>query len=464
MTKYTGPSIPYNGSHVHAVETLLGIEDTDFSYFNPGSYEIGASVPPIPHYEVGASVPPIPHYEVGASVPPIPHYEVGARASNKLLKIPSHQRSWPGGERFEMVDVQSHKRHYPDVWGELGYRSSTELIRIPAHTRSWPGYPEYEVDVQAHTRPYPDVWGEELYAVGRMEIGAASKAFDADPPRLTGKIKTFVKKGKLIAMSKIFIPATGGSMIVAIKIPMSTIKKLDPSASTSSVSGEFDMYERPVEIGWGWKKYVKKALSKTIRNPAFKLIAKKSAYASKYVAKKAKRVSKNPYVQKFAQVASVSLATSFGVPPNVTMAATDTLFSAMNGDAVSLKKVAIIAKQAAAGNKTAGKLKGIMTLLYKGGMKEMNPYLKQAQQAAQSRFAQTSEQVKQEVAKTLPSGFKLPGKATGMFPFEIPGFSYGPAISGWLYNIPYRSNLSARSIDTSNPFHLLRGAYAKGMA
>ena len=452
MSRYTGPAIPSNGSHVHAVEALLGIEDTDFTYFNPGSYEIGA------------------------------------RASSKLLKIPKHVRGWPGFPEYE-VDVQAHTRHYPDVWGEvgasvpsiphyemgasvpsiphveLGARASNKLLSIPKHVRGWPGFPEYEVDVQAHKRHYPDVWGEETYAVGRLEIGAAERAFDRDPPRLTGKIRTFVKKGKLIAMAQVFVPSTGGSMIVAIKIPMKTIRKIDPATSAASMSGEFDLYERPVELGWGWKKYVKKTLKKTIDNPAFKLIAKKSTSAANYISKKAAKTARNPYVQKYGQIAAVAVGTYYGVPPNVTMAATNTLFDAMNGDPVSLDKVAVIAQEAAAGNPSAEKLKALMGILYKGGMKDMKPYLEQAQQAGLNRFSQVSEQMKIEAAKQLPAqGLTLPGKYAGMFPFEIPGFSYGPPISGWFYNIPYRSNLSALSADQTNPFDMLRGAYSRGMA
>ena len=456
MSKFTGPQIHVPGGHIHEIETALGVEDdTDFTYFNPGSYEIGQ--------------------------PSAPFYEIGARASNKLIKIPKHTRGWPGFPEYE-VAVQAHTRHYPDVWGEVpsishyemgasvpsiphyevGARASNKLIKIAKHTRGWPGFPEYEVPVQAHTRHYPDVWGEETYTVGRLEIGAASRAFDIDPPRLTGKIRTFVKKGKLIAMARVFVPSTGGSMVVAIRIPLSTIRKFAPNIPEAHLAGEFDAHGG-TEIGWSWKKYVKKAFKKTIHNPAFKLIAKKSNLAAKYISNKASKVAANPNVQKFAGIAAVAVGTAYGIPPQVTMAATGVLFNAMNGDETALNKVVNIASQAAEGNETAKKMKALMGILYKGGMREMKPYLIKAQQAGIAKFAQTSEQMKHEISKTLPSQFALPGKAPGMFPFVIPGFSYGPVIGGWLYNIPYRSNLAALSADRSNPFDLLRGAYSKGM-
>jgi len=426
MTQYTGKQINVPGGHIHAIENMLGVSG----------------------------------------------YEIGARASNKLLRIPAHLRLWPGDpERF--VQVQAHKRHYPDVWGEfdneVGARASNKLLKIPAHLRLWPGDPERFVQVQAYKRHYPDVWGEDVSEVGRLEIGAMSQAFDINPPRMVGKIRTFVKGKNLVAMVRVKVPATNGSMLVAIKLPLSTIKKISPSVEPTMLSGEFDSYSSGNDIGFSLnpvKSFVKKALHKTVSNPAFKLVAKHSVIASKYIGKKAKKVAQNPYVQKFSQQAAVAVATSYGVPPQVTMASTNVLFDAMNGDKVSLDKIANIAALASDGDKTAKKLKGVMSLLYKGGMSKMKPYLIQAQKAAQNQFAKTSKQFRLEVAKTLPL-FSLPGKPPGLFPFEALRSDYGASISGWLYNIPYRTNVQAKEFDLfgkgRNPLHLLRAAYTNGM-
>ncbi len=47
-TEYTGPSIPSDGDHIHAI---LG--DMDYTFANPGSYEI-SGLPLFTDYEVSA--------------------------------------------------------------------------------------------------------------------------------------------------------------------------------------------------------------------------------------------------------------------------------------------------------------------------------------------------------------------------------------------------------------------------
>lgn len=36
------------------------------------------------------------------------------------------------------------------------------------------------------------------------------------------------------------------------------------------------------------------------------------------------------------------------------------------------------------------------------------------------------------------------------------------SVSGWLYNKGYRNNIQAMELDKKNPFHVMRGIYAKG--
>lgn len=39
----------------------------------------------------------------------------------------------------------------------------------------------------------------------------------------------------------------------------------------------------------------------------------------------------------------------------------------------------------------------------------------------------------------------------------------GANVSGWAYNLPYRSNITAMSLDPKNPFHVARSMYHEGM-
>ena len=405
--KYTGPSIPWNGDHIHA---LLGV-DEDFSYLNPGSYEIGA-------------------------------------------------------EGF---------------WDE-------------------------------DPRNFHEIGQSTFYEIGAEEVKAFSRSFDANPPRLTGKVNYYTKKDKLITCAQVYIPATDTCMIVSVRTPLKPIMKMLEKGANAAMFGldDSDFYE----IGWNpWKsvkkgakhlgrtakkvgkKLSEKAIRHTVQSKSFKRLVKKTSAVAQRAAKGAAKVAKNPYVQKFATGAAVATAMYFGVPPNVTMAATGVLFSAINGDPVSLDKVQNVAELAAEGYEPAQKMKAVMSTLYKGGMKDMKPYLQQAQAVASTNFAEKSRAIAEQA---LPSEFKLPTSAPGsMFPFNIPGFDYGPPISGWLYNVPYReqvskqpvrslyhsgmnpevsgwfynkpyrSNLQARELDVfgkgRNPFHLLRGAYSQGM-
>ncbi len=42
--------------------------------------------------------------------------------------------------------------------------------------------------------------------------------------------------------------------------------------------------------------------------------------------------------------------------------------------------------------------------------------------------------------------------------------SPSPSVSGWGYNVPYRSNFSAMELDPKNPKHVARGIYNRGIA
>lgn len=39
----------------------------------------------------------------------------------------------------------------------------------------------------------------------------------------------------------------------------------------------------------------------------------------------------------------------------------------------------------------------------------------------------------------------------------------GADVSGWAYNLPFRTNIMAKAMDPSNPFHVMRGMYNEGL-
>ena len=150
-----------------------------------------------------------------------------------------------------------------------------------------------------------------------------------------------------------------------------------------------------------------------------------NAFIATFFAKSAKKVAKNPYVQQFAQTAAVAAATYYGVPPEITNAASGMLFSAMNGDDISMDKIKNIAEMAADEYAPAQKMKDVLSMLYKGGMSKMKPYLEQAQAAATTSLQQVAE-AKAKAVAALPPSFQIPGKPAGMFPFTLPGFELPP--------------------------------------
>lgn len=366
----------------------------------------------------------------------------------------------------------------------------------------------------ADPRVFHEIGQSTFHEIGREEVASFSKTFDANPPRLTGKINYHVKGTKLVSCAQVYVPASGTTMLISVNTPLKPIQRMlkeaaAKGASSKQVAAMFGLEDSDFyEIGWSpykWakkniksaaksigKKVGKKALDYTVNHPAFRKVAKKASAAVKYMGREAEKVAQNPYIQKFATGAAVAVGMYYGVPPNVTMAATSVLFDAINGNGVALDKVANVAQLAASGYAPAQKMKAVMKTLYEGGMKDMIPYLEKAQAVAQSSFAQKAKAIAQT---ELPTSFRLPNTPASMFPFNLPGVDLGPPIGGWIYNIPYReesskhtirslyqrgmdspkvsgwfynkpyrSNLAARSIDTSNPFHLLRGAYSKGLA
>lgn len=336
----------------------------------------------------------------------------------------------------------------------------------------------------------------EWAAVGLEEwetVGEVDQPFALDNPKLTGNVKFFARDDYMYGCAELCFPGTDTCIYLMVKTPLDPLLELADKA----------LYEEAVAMGWSpwkWAKKAGKSISKQVKkmakgstwkkitnivkHPAFQQIAK-AAYAP--VSKYAMQALQNPMVQQFAMQAAPMALSAFGVPPNITMAATGMINQAMQGNQTAYGKIANINNLSQQGYPPAQRMHGTMKMLYRGGMNQMGSYYQQAQAAAQSYFPSYTQQMPQRIqqyaqqrmpqayqqtqnwaARYLPQAPYVPGMPPGMFPFQFPRPG-GARMSGWLYNVPYRSPLQAKALDVfgplhqRNPLHLVRALYSQGM-
>ena len=172
-------------------------------------------------------------------------------------------------------------------------------IRDAEYTFMNPGSYEIGEDDDIGQSTFYEIGQSTFYEIGHEEIGAFSRSFDLNPPRLTGKINYYVKKGKLVTCAEIYIPASDTCLLFSIQTPMEPIIKALKDAEsrgytmpqTAALFGldDSDFYE----IGWGFRKALRRG-SKHLRKTAKKVSKKisKKAIAQIVQSKRFKRYAK----------------------------------------------------------------------------------------------------------------------------------------------------------------------------
>lgn len=376
-----------------------------------------------------------------------------------------------------------------------------------------------------YTGPALPTNGDHIHAIGDMFVGAlpgknsGKMPLHIQPPpgwRSDGQVTWWVKGDKVYAGLNL-TGSGGGKLQVCTSIPLKNAQRLLQKArAMASAQG--------VELGWSlWKsmkkgasklgKTVKKAGSKLtaiVKNPTFQKIALTAAatVANVYIPGSGAAIMalQNSSVEKIVESAAPIAQNAFGVPPNITAMAAGVVQGAMQKNTTALDKVANIANLASQGIPQAQQLQDTMKMLYRGGMRQLGmqgvapfgsssygmpwgqpqyqaPYSPYGMQMPQMRMPQMMPQMRMpqmqmpqmqmppwmQQMQRMPSpygygagGYGMP-QAPGMFPFRVQQPS-GARLSGWLYNIPYRGNIAALSLDKGHPGHIVRSMYQKGMA
>lgn len=206
----------------------------------------------------------------------------------------------------------------------------------------------------------------------------------------------------------------------------------------------------------GWWSSIKNA-GKSISNTVSKI-------AKHDVTKKLTGLVSNPAFQKFAQAAAPAALSAFGVPPHLTQRAIGLVNQARGGVQSAMAKVRNISQLSQQGYQPAMQLHNVMSTYFRqgmGGIMQQSPmaaWMPQPQQLPQMypTMQQMYQRMQQMQQMAMPYG-GMPQMPYGMYPFSTPRFS------GWVYNIPYRGNLAAGSLDKTNPLHVVRAMYSAGL-
>ena len=269
--------------------------------------------------------------------------------------------------------------------------------------------------------------------------------------QVTGKAKCWRKGDDLYCCICVQTDA-GARLMVSTKVPLAPIRKLAANVAKN----------KAIELGWNPFKSIKKGgrwLGRTV----------KKAATSK-VASKLTDIVQSPQFQQIAQAAAPAALAAFGVPPQITTGALQLVNAAQSRSIPpymkqqAMAKVQNITSQATQGNPAAQKLWSVMSTYYRQGipgilaappqfpMPQMSPW-------GMSPYIQPPYRGAPMQPQMMP---RYPYLPPGMHAFSVP---YGGVrLSGWLYNVPYRSNLSAMSLDKQNPGHAIRYLYNQGMS
>lgn len=206
-----------------------------------------------------------------------------------------------------------------------------------------------------------------------------------------------------------------------------------------------------IEVGWN--------PFDTFRNIGHKI---ESGWNS--VTKVAKKIASSEAVKRVADIVGFpglgeAINKAANLPDKVKAKANVVLKQAETGIKTAKDKVANITQQAAGGNNAAMALWAYMSSMFRGGMPSPS--------GPMGIFSQMMPQVMAypRMPSSLPFGLPWPvpfqtstPKVSGMDMYDMP-----VEIGGWLFSMPYRSNLKAGEIDKSNPRHVLRALYHDGL-
>lgn len=282
-------------------------------------------------------------------------------------------------------------------------------IGIPGHTRQ-----RGRVLVEAHERGYPDVWEDR--AEYRASLGEAPVTCKVT------KMKSW-KKGNNICVCAVVECSNGAKLCLATCTPISSIM---------------------ATMGW---------------NPwgALKKGAKALGKSAKYAGKGLMQVAKSPQFQQLAMQAAPAALTAFGVPPWITQRAMQVVNQGRAGQPQAIAKIANIRSLAQQQYRPAQQLYGVMSSYYRGGVPGVMQAPPQVPRYPAYPTPGPYGYQMQAPAPQYPYGMRIP---SGMQRFRIPTPGYG-MVSGWLYNVPYRSVL-AKKLEIS-PLDKMRAAYQQGM-
>lgn len=265
----------------------------------------------------------------------------------------------------------------------------------------------------------------------------------------------------------------GAKLIISASVPLAPIRK----------AVERYHQDRVVELGWNPFKSIAKSgrwLGRTVKKAAKSKVAKKLV-----------DIAKSPEFQKYVlEPGAMAAGAYFGVPPQATKAAIQMVKAASNKQLPpdlqqhAMAKVSNITSLAQQGNPSAEKLWAVMSTYYRGGVPALQnaPAQFSPQYAPQPpapptpaptpypypQYPQYPPQQYTNYPPRVPQQYALPPYyQTPVLPYGLQRLAFtgprGTRISGWVYNVPYRGNFEAMSLDKKNPLHAIRFLYNKGM-
>jgi hypothetical protein len=358
---------------------------------------------------------------------------------------------------------------------EIGCHDALGALDLATPGQSSLGYPgsAWGSDDRMRRRPsvptQEDFWGKEVRTKPRIN----NLPFKVGVPagfRLIGNAKWWTKGGNFYGSCTVKHVQTGAKLNVTASVPLGPVEDYVRQM----------MKDKVVEIGWNpWK---------SIKN------------AGKWVGNTVKRVASNSVVKKMTGILSNPAISSvmtggFNLPMNIVAKATGVLNRAKAGSTIDKKKIANITDLASQGSNNAMALWNYMSQMYRNPQLAQNVQqqvqtwqqkMQQMQQQAQMKAMQAQQYQQQMMQRfrqpqqtQMPTGMAnfmqmmaqqkaKPAPTMPMLPFNMPWpvqsmTPYGAKVSGWLYNIPYRSNVEAFDLDLTSPSALLRGAYHAGL-